>query len=219
MNLLLIGLQGSGKGTQAELLANRIGLTILETGKLLRAHSQQETDSGKQVAQLLADGSLIPDDLTTELLVAKYDQSASSRGVIFDGYPRNVNQYALLKAELAKRQQHLDVVVHLQLKDTEALARLAKRRICSQCGTVYNLASHLPPTDNLCNCGGELITRSDDTPEAIKKRMQDFYTLTAPVLDRANADKIPVLPIDASPAPSEVFKAILAALTARGMVS
>lgn len=173
MNILLIGPQGSGKGTQAEILVEKSGLFYLEIGGLLReaAKTNKEIDKIMNVG-----GKLIPDDITFSLVIDRVEKIAPKKdSILFDGFPRTTAQYEMLSTWLKDFGKKVDIAILIDIPEEESIKRLSARRKCTKCGKIWNLVtSPKPPTDTTCDCGGELYQRKDDTPEAIKTRLQIY---------------------------------------------
>lgn len=186
MNIIMIGPQGSGKGTQADLLGPKIGAIKLSTGDLFRAHISQETALGLKVKAILASGELVSDDITLAMVEGRLDEIAADGigGVIFDGFPRTAAQAQGLDTLLSDRGQQIDRVVELTVPDSVLIERMSGRRVCADCGANYNLAFQSTRAEGICDkCGGELVQRDDDMPESIRKRLQLYNDLTKPLLD------------------------------------
>ncbi len=175
MNLAILGPQGSGKGTQAELLISQFGFTHVETGKILRQISESDNPLAPQIKQTLLEGKLISDEILEQVLTDKLNQPANY-GYLFDGTPRTLAQYDLLEYLLDLLGQKLDHVIYIFIPESEVVRRLSARRTCVKCGNVYNLLTNPPPQNGKCQCGGELIQRTDDTPDAINKRLSWGFT-------------------------------------------
>ncbi len=186
MNIIMIGAQGSGKGTQADLLGPKIGAIKLSTGDLFRAEIAAETPLGLKVKEILASGHLVQDDVTLAIVAERLDKLANDhvRGVIFDGFPRTATQAVGLDALLELRDQKIDAVIELAVPEEILVERMSGRRLCANCGTAYNLAFQSTRQPGICDkCGGELVQRDDDMPTAIRKRLQLYNDLTKPLLD------------------------------------
>lgn len=185
MNIVLIGPQGSGKGTQADLVGPEFGLVKLSTGDLFRAAIAAGTELGQYVKGLLDRGELVPDETTLAVVEARLDEiyASGARGVLFDGFPRTRGQAEGLDKILADRGQELDLVIDLEVPEEVLVDRLAGRRVCTNCGAAFHVEFNPPETLGVCDrCGGTLIQRSDDKPEAIRRRLGIFYELTEPLL-------------------------------------
>jgi adenylate kinase len=178
MNIVLLGLPGSGKGTQAERLSKMLKLYYFEAGRFSRGLAEKN----KKIKQIVNSGKLIPQAMMTRLVSKYLDKNvAKTQDILFEGYPRFVEQYIFLKKWLAKRGKSLDKVVLLDIDEDEVIKRLSARRTCSSCGEVYNLITN-PPENGKCNCGGELMQRQDDRPEAIRMRFKQYKEHALPLI-------------------------------------
>jgi adenylate kinase len=176
--LVLLGPPGAGKGTQAALLAERLGLEHISTGEILREEVELGTELGRKAKAYMDRGELVPDALVIEMLRERLD-SSRSRGFILDGFPRTISQ-----AEALERMVRLDRVLNIRLSEEEVVRRLSARRVCKSCGRNYNLISNPPKVEGRCDaCGGELIQRDDDKPEVIRRRYRVYEAETAPLKD------------------------------------
>lgn len=184
MNLALYGPPGSGKGTQAQRLGDRFQLDHVSSGDILRAERKAGTELGRKVEEIMKRGELVPDEIVGELIQKKIQQChAEGRGVIFDGYPRNMRQLQRVEALLKVLDAQLDCAVTLDIDPEKLTERLTSRRVCDQCQHVYNLISHSPKVEGQCDqCGGRLIQRNDDRPEAIRRRLVEYREQTEPML-------------------------------------
>ncbi len=187
MDLILFGIQGSGKGTQGKILAQQFGYKIFETGGELRRLSKEDSELGKKVKEIIEAGHLVPNEVVMEIVENFLEGVSPEEKVLFDGLPRKKVQADTFNALLEKHQrQYIGLLIHITKE--EALRRLSSRRICKNCKHVYPIMY----TEDACKeCGGELITRSDDNPESIKNRLNAFFTETQPVIDDyINAEKM-----------------------------
>jgi adenylate kinase len=181
--LILFGAPGSGKGTQAKLLKDGLGWAHISTGDMLREHVAKRTPMGVEIEELMRAGALVPDAMVNRLVEVRITEPDCQAGFILDGYPRTVAQAALVVSMLGARGV-TPVVIHLKVDYNIIVARLASRRVCSQCGSLYSVASNAPIVTETCDyCGGKLIRREDDAPETIWKRLHAFDNQTFPVLD------------------------------------
>ncbi|MEO0083274.1 MAG: adenylate kinase [candidate division WOR-3 bacterium] len=171
MNIILAGPPGSGKGTQAELLAKKLNFAHFSTGDVFRDHVARKTPIGIKANEYMSQGKLVPDDIT--LQIAKdYIINNQKSGIIFDGFPRTINQAKGLDKILSELNDEIDYVIFIELSDDEIIKRLTARRTCSNCGAIYNLDFNPPKQPNICDqCGGKLIQRPDDTEEVIRNRL------------------------------------------------
>ncbi len=200
---VIMGVQGSGKGTQSNLLAQDFDLTQISVGDIFRWHVQNHTKIGAQVRRVMAAGELVGDDLVESVVRGRLDQHDWNYGFIIDGFPRNPRQ-----AEFFLESYDIDGVVHLDLPDEEVRRRVLARRLCSRCGMDYNLIAHRPKLADRCDvCGGELVSREDDTEEALAARLRDYHSKTNPVLDIFRRKEF-VFTVDAKPERTAVQQAI-----------
>lgn len=174
--IVLLGPPGAGKGTQAALLAERLGLRHISTGEILREEVEHGTELGRKARAYMDRGELVPDELVIAMLRGRLD---SDSGFILDGFPRTVSQ-----AEALEGLARLDRVLNIRLSEEEVVRRLSARRVCKGCGRNYNLISNPPKVAGRCDaCGGELFQRDDDKPEVIRRRYQVYEAETAPLKD------------------------------------
>lgn len=175
MIIIFIGIQGSGKGTQAAIIAKRLEIAHISTGDLLRKATGKLKE---KVDSYMNEGKLIPDGLMIKIIEERIDKPDCEKGFILDGFPRNLEQAKELDKIL-----DIDKVVEIAITDEEAIKRLSKRLTCRDCGNVYNLATNPPRQEGVCDkCGGRLIKRSDDTESAIKARLNIYHQETEPIL-------------------------------------
>lgn len=205
MNILILGPQASGKGTQAKVISEKLGLLHIESGGLLR----QRAKADQRLQEILNSGALAPNDQTVEVV----DEFIKSQGhgydnLIFDGFPRTADQYELLKSWLEKNSARLDKVIYLEVRDEVSQERISSRRTCKVCGNVYNLITNPPKNGDKCDCGGELVQREDDQPETVKRRLAIFHTQTELILKLAQEDGI-LIKIDGEKPIAEVTSDIL----------
>jgi adenylate kinase len=176
---VVMGVQGSGKGTQGKLLADDFDLTHLVVGDIFRWNVQNHTKLGAQVKRIVAAGHLVNDDLVEAVVRERLDRHDWNYGFLIDGFPRNARQ-----AEFFLESYDIDGVIHLELPDAEVRRRVLARRLCSRCGLDYNLIAHRPRLPDTCDvCGGALVARADDTEEALETRLSEYHEKTRPVLD------------------------------------
>ncbi|MQA04689.1 MAG: adenylate kinase [Streptosporangiales bacterium] len=176
---VIMGVQGSGKGTQAGLLVRDFDLVHISVGDIFRWHVQNHTKLGAQVRRIMAAGELVDDELVERVVRGRLEEHDWNYGFVVDGFPRNRRQ-----AEFFLESYDIDAVIHLELPDDEVRRRVLARRLCSQCGLDYNLIAHRPGVEDTCDvCGGELVSREDDTEEALAARLRDYHEKTNPVLE------------------------------------
>jgi adenylate kinase len=175
---VIMGVQGSGKGTQAKRLCKELDLIHISVGDLFRWHIQNRTRLGAKVKRIVTGGALVPDDIVQALVAERLDQHDWSYGFILDGFPRNAPQ-----AEFFLERYDVDAVIVIEVPDEIVYERMLARRLCSVCGRDYNLLSNPPKTKDACECGGKLVQRADDQPGPIRDRIKDYRTVTQPVID------------------------------------
>jgi adenylate kinase len=181
--IVLLGAPGAGKGTQAARVARKLGLLHLATGDLFRQAQESGTELARQAKSYMEKGKLVPDEITIQMVLDRIASPDSKSGVIFDGFPRNLNQARALDKALAAQRQELERVVYIKVAEKELLARLSGRWICRQCQTPYHAVSSPPKVAGKCDrCGGELYQRADDKPETVKKRLEVYQAETAPLI-------------------------------------
>ena len=187
MKAIIFGAPGSGKGTYAVRLQARLGVDVIAMGDIFREIMKEDTKLGKKVKGYVEKGLLVPDDIVIEVLEHRLAKIPKGKGFILDGYPRTLEQAETLE-EIAK----IDVIILLMVPDWIIIERLSSRRICKNCGAVYNVRFLKPKVENVCDkCGGPLYQRSDDTPEVIKKRIQVYEEQTRPILQLFKEKNVP----------------------------
>lgn len=183
MNLILLGPPGAGKGTQARILVDERNMVQLSTGDMLRAAQSSGTEMGKRVADVMARGELVTDEIVIGLIEEQLT-TVEADGFIFDGFPRTLAQADALGALLAKTGQSLDAVIEMRVDDEALVARITARSTCGDCGEVYNDITKPIPADGKCvNCGGtEFKRRADDNEDSLKQRLMEYYKKTSPLI-------------------------------------
>lgn len=178
MKAIIFGAPGSGKGTYASRLQAKLNVDVIPMGDIFRESVKQNSELGKKVKRYVEAGMLVPDDIVVEALKMRLSNVPKEKGFILDGYPRTLAQAKILEGIAS-----IDVILELKVPDWIIVERLSSRRICRNCGTVYNLKFLKPKVEGVCDkCGGELYQRSDDNPEVIKKRLQVYRYMTKPLL-------------------------------------
>jgi len=170
--LVLLGPPGTGKGTQAKRLAQQLGLLHVATGDLFREAVRAGTELGRLAKSHMDRGELVPDDVTIRMLLERIEQPDAQKGVVFDGYPRNIAQALALEEALAKQDRRIDGAVLIEAADDEIVRRLSGRWSCPNCGAIYHEESQPPAQPGICDrCGGRLAQRDDDRPEVVRARL------------------------------------------------
>jgi adenylate kinase len=187
MKAVIFGAPGAGKGTYASRLQSRLNVDVIAMGDIFREMLKEDSELGRKVKGYVEKGLLVPDDIVNEVLKQRLAKVPAGKGFILDGYPRTPDQ-----AETLDSITRIDVVVLLMVPDWIIIERLSSRRICSNCGTVYNIRFLKPKVEGICDkCGGKLYQRSDDTPEVIKNRLQVYEAQTQPLLQKFREKNTP----------------------------
>jgi adenylate kinase len=182
--LILFGPPGAGKGTQAAFLCDELGVPQVATGDIFRKHLKEGTPLGQLARSFMDKGQLVPDEVVWDLVENRLSEADCAGGVLLDGFPRSVKQAELLVDWAQRVGRHVDSVVALEVEDSHLLARLTGRRTCMNCGGTYHVKYNPTAQDGVCDrCGGEVVQRSDDTAETVRKRLDTYHDQTAPVLD------------------------------------
>ncbi len=184
MNIIMMGAQGTGKGTVAGLLKQGLGLPHISTGEIFRKNIQENTELGKMAKQYADEGKLVPDEVTNEMVKQRLNEEDCVNGFILDGYPRNTNQAETLDNILAEKNTQIDLVVNLNTPQDEIIERVMARRECPKCKRVYNMILKKPKEGEICDdCKVALTKRADDTEEKLQTRLDTFFKETTPVIE------------------------------------
>ena len=180
MNLILLGAPGAGKGTQAELLIEKLGIPGISTGNMLREAIANGTELGKKVKSYMDGGLLVPDELIMGIVAERTAQPDCANGFILDGVPRTLAQAEALDVAGVV----IDHVVSIEIDDSVIEGRMTGRRVCGKCGASYHVVANPPKTEGVCDsCGSELIIRKDDAPETVRKRLDVYHAQTEVLMD------------------------------------
>lgn len=184
MNIILLGPPGAGKGTQARRLVEEHGMVQLSTGDMLRAAKTSGTEMGNKVAEVMARGDLVTDDIVIGLISEQLDGEAGQQGLIFDGFPRTLAQADALGKLLDEKGKTLDSVVEMKVDDDALVDRISGRFTCSKCGEVYHDTTKPTAKEGVCDvCGStEFTRRADDNPDSVRVRLMAYYRSTAPLI-------------------------------------
>jgi adenylate kinase len=183
-HLLLFGPPGAGKGTQAAIVAKKLGVPHIDTGSIIRDNIKSETPLGMEAKSYVAKGNLVPDELVIRLVADRLQKSDVAQGWLLDGFPRSLVQAEALSKLGPDGNEPVDRVVFIDVPEDLLVNRLTSRRICSGCKAVYNLETLPPKCEGVCDtCGGQLIQRADDTEEAVRNRFKVYREETAPIAD------------------------------------
>jgi adenylate kinase len=187
LKAIIFGAPGSGKGTYASRLQAKLGIDVIAMGDIFRELLKEDSELGRKVKVYVEKGLLVPDEIVVEVLKQRLSKIPKGKGFILDGYPRTLEQAKILEG-ITK----IDVILLLDVSDWIIIERLSSRRICRNCGTVYNVRFLKPKVEGICDkCGGPLYQRSDDNPEVIKKRLQVYQEQTRPLLEYFKEKKVP----------------------------
>ncbi|MBQ2157449.1 MAG: adenylate kinase [Oscillospiraceae bacterium] len=180
MKLIIMGAPGAGKGTQAEILSEKLGIPTISTGNILRAAVRDGTPVGRKAKALIEAGSLVSDDVIIGILNERLGHEDCANGYILDGVPRTLAQADMLHAEGVE----VDAVIDIDVSDGAIEKRMTGRRTCSGCSATYHVAFNPPATEGVCDhCGGRLTIRKDDLPETVRHRLEVYHAETEPLLD------------------------------------
>ena len=180
MNLILLGAPGAGKGTQAELLMEKLSIPGISTGNMLREAIKNGTELGNKVKSYMDGGLLVPDELIMGIVAERVAQPDCANGFILDGVPRTLAQAEALDAAGVR----IDHVVSIEIDDAVIEGRMTGRRVCSACGGSFHIVANPPKTEGVCDlCGGELVIRKDDAPETVRKRLEVYHAQTEVLMD------------------------------------
>jgi len=184
MNLVLMGLPGAGKGTQADKIVEKYGVPHISTGDMFRAAMKEGTELGLKAKSFMDKGELVPDEVTIGIVRERSSKNDCENGFLLDGFPRTVAQAEALEKILAEISKKIDYVINIQVDQSILMERLTGRRICKSCGATYHLVFNPPTEPGICDrCGGELYQRQDDNAETVQNRLEVNMKQTQPLLD------------------------------------
>ncbi|MBP5153433.1 MAG: adenylate kinase [Lachnospiraceae bacterium] len=212
MKLVLLGPPGAGKGTHAKRLSDRYGIVHISTGDIFRANLKNGTPLGLKAKTYMDAGALVPDELTTDLVLDRLNQPDCENGYILDGFPRNLAQAEALTRALAAAGDQIDAALNLTVDDEVIVHRMSGRRVCSVCGASYHIVSAPTRVPGVCDrCGGPVILRADDAPETVLHRLEVYHEQTEPIVGYYR-DLGKEIQIDAAQTVDRVFEDLVAAL-------
>ncbi|WP_404450882.1 adenylate kinase [Virgibacillus necropolis] len=184
MNLILMGLPGAGKGTQAEKISEKYNIPHISTGDMFRLAIKEGTDLGKKANAFMDQGDLVPDEVTIGIVEERLRKDDCQNGFLLDGFPRTIAQAEALQSLLANMDEDIDYVLHVDVPEEQLVKRLTGRRICPTCGATYHVMYNPPKEEGICDKDdSELIQRKDDTPETVRNRLDVNINQTKPLLD------------------------------------
>ena len=184
MHIIFLGAPGAGKGTQAAVVSQELGLAHVASGDLFREALSKGTHLGLLAKSYMEKGQLVPDDITARMILDRIAAPDCSKGYILDGFPRTLEQARVLDESLKEKNDSIDKVVYIEVSNKELIARLGGRWICRNCQTPYHVVNSPPKIEGKCDrCGGELYQRPDDTEETVRSRLEVYFNQTAPLID------------------------------------
>ena len=185
MIIIMMGAQGTGKGTVAGIISQNTGIEQLSTGDVFRKNIKEKTPLGIEAEKYISKGNLVPDEITVPMVTEYLDSDLAKNGIILDGFPRTLNQAQKLDEILEQRGKKVDLVINLTTPRDEIIDRIMTRRVCPNCKTTYNIKLNPPKVEGICDkCGSKIIQREDDkTEEAVNQRLEIYETKTAPLIE------------------------------------
>ena len=180
----MLGAPGAGKGTQAKKIADRYQIPHISTGDIFRANIKEGTELGKKAKSYMDQGLLVPDELTLELIMDRFQNPDCANGYVLDGFPRTIPQAEALTAALEKNGDSIDYAINVEVPDENIITRMSGRRACLACGATYHVVYAPTKEEGVCDrCGEKLVLRDDDKPETVKKRLDVYHSQTQPLID------------------------------------
>ena len=187
MNIILMGLRGAGKGTQASEIVKKFPIPHISTGDMFRKAIKDETDLGKEAKSYMDRGELVPDEVTVGIVKERISEDDAKKGFLLDGFPRTIDQAESLSQIMSELDREIDAVINIEVPEEELMNRLTGRRICEKCGTTYHLVFNPPKVDGICDIdGGKLYQREDDNPETVSNRLSVNVKQSKPILEYYN---------------------------------
>ena len=209
MNIILMGLPGAGKGTQASEIVKKFPIPHISTGDMFRKAIKDETDLGKEAKSYMDRGELVPDEVTVGIVKERISEDDAKKGFLLDGFPRTIEQAEALNNIMSELDRNIDAVINIEVPEEELMNRLTGRRICEKCGTTYHLVFNPPKVDGVCDIdGGKLYQRKDDNPETVSNRLSVNVKQSKPILEYYD-EKDVLKNIDGSKDIDEVTKDVI----------
>ncbi|MBV5130917.1 adenylate kinase [Staphylococcus haemolyticus] len=209
MNIILMGLPGAGKGTQASEIVKKFPIPHISTGDMFRKAIKDETDLGKEAKSYMDRGELVPDEVTVGIVKERISEDDAKKGFLLDGFPRTIDQAEALNDIMSELGRNIDAVINIEVPEEELMNRLTGRRICEKCGTTYHLVFNPPKVDGICDIdGGKLYQREDDNPETVSNRLNVNVKQSKPILEYYN-EKGVLINIDGAKDIDDVTKDVI----------
>ncbi|XVK02303.1 adenylate kinase [Staphylococcus lugdunensis] len=184
MNIILMGLPGAGKGTQASEIVKKFPISHISTGDMFRKAIKDETDLGKEAKSYMDRGELVPDEVTVGIVKERISEDDAKKGFLLDGFPRTIDQAEALNEIMSELDRDIDAVINIEVPEEELMNRLTGRRICETCGMTYHLVFNPPKVEGICDIdGGKLYQREDDNPETVSNRLSVNVKQSKPILE------------------------------------
>jgi len=215
LNVILLGAPGAGKGTQAVLISQRVGLAHIASGDLFRQEQASGSELGNIAKSYMEKGQLVPDDVTVKMILGRIAAPDCAKGIMLDGFPRTLEQAKALDKAMSKEGKGIDLVLYIKVSNEELIKRLSGRWICRDCQAPYNIVEAPPKVSGKCDkCNGELYQRADDTEETVRKRLDVYFSQTMPLIEYySQAGKL--AEVDGERAIEEVGRDLIAVIESR----
>ena len=214
MKIIMLGAPGAGKGTQAMKIAEKYQIPHISTGDIFRANIKEGTELGKKAKSYMDQGQLVPDELTLELIMDRFQNPDCANGYVLDGFPRTTPQAEALTEALAKKGETIDYAINVEVPDENIINRMGGRRACLACGSTYHIVYAPTRVEGICDrCGEKLVLRDDDKPETVKNRLNVYHNQTQPLIEYYTRQG-KLAEVDGTQSMEDVFNAIVKILGA-----
>lgn len=214
MKIIMLGAPGAGKGTQAMKIAEKYQIPHISTGDIFRANIKEGTELGKKAKSYMDQGQLVPDELTLELIMDRFQNPDCKNGYVLDGFPRTIPQAEALTEALAKKGETIDYAINVEVPDENIINRMGGRRACLACGSTYHIVYAPTRVEGICDrCGEKLVLRDDDKPETVKNRLNVYHNQTQPLIEYYTRQG-KLAEVDGTQSMEDVFNAIVKILGA-----
>ena len=214
MKIIMFGAPGAGKGTQAKKIADKYQIPHISTGDIFRANIKEGTELGKKAKSYMDQGQLVPDELTLELIMDRFQNPDCKNGYVLDGFPRTIPQAEALTEALAKKGETIDYAINVEVPDENIINRMGGRRACLACGSTYHIVYAPTKVEGICDrCGEKLVLRDDDKPETVKNRLNVYHNQTQPLIEYYTRQG-KLAEVDGTQSMEDVFNAIVKILGA-----